>query len=114
MCTHPFDPMGIHLLRCTHGNERMGTHDVIHNIFATIMQDVSFHVERKQLRVHPSTTFNSFHQWVDIVLIKDDIRTLADIVITNPTRVDLLSQFCATQRFVTFDATQAKKMNYHD
>jgi hypothetical protein len=48
------------------------------------------------------------------VLIKDDIRTLADIVITNPTRVDLLSQFCATQRFVTFDATQAKKMNYHD
>jgi hypothetical protein len=78
------------------------------------MQDVGFRMGQKQLHAHPSTTFNSSHQRVNIVLIKDDIRTLADIVITNPTRVDLLSQFCATQRFVTFDATQAKKMNYHD
>jgi hypothetical protein len=62
MCTHPIDPMGIHLLRCTHGNERMGTHDVIHDIFVTIMQDVGFCMGRKQLHVHPSTTFNSSHQ----------------------------------------------------
>jgi hypothetical protein len=36
--------MGIHLLHCAHGNERMGTHDAIHNTFAAIAQDVGFHV----------------------------------------------------------------------
>jgi hypothetical protein len=25
VCTHPIDPMGIQLLCCTHGNERIGT-----------------------------------------------------------------------------------------
>jgi hypothetical protein len=29
--------MGIHILRCAHGNECTRTHDVIHDIFATIM-----------------------------------------------------------------------------
>jgi hypothetical protein len=42
MCTHPIDPMGIHLLRCILGNECMGTYDVIHDIFVAIMQDVGF------------------------------------------------------------------------
>jgi hypothetical protein len=46
------------------------------------------------------------------VLTKDGICTLVDIVIINPTRVDLLPQSCATQRFATFDATQAKKQSY--
>jgi hypothetical protein len=36
--------MGIHLLHYAHGNERIKTHDVIHNIFATIVQDVGFHM----------------------------------------------------------------------
>jgi hypothetical protein len=85
MCTHPIDPFDIHLLRCIHGNEHMGTHDVIHNIFATIMQDVGFRMGQKQLHAHPSTTFNSSHQRVNIVLIKDDIRTLTNTVIVNPT-----------------------------
>jgi hypothetical protein len=36
--------MGIRLLCCVHGNERIGTHDAIHDTFATIAQDVGFHV----------------------------------------------------------------------
>jgi hypothetical protein len=36
--------MGIHLLRCVHSNECTRTHDAIHDIFATIAQDVGFHV----------------------------------------------------------------------
>jgi hypothetical protein len=51
---------------------------------------------QKQLHMLPSTTFNSLHQQVDIVLTKDGIRTLRDIVIVDPMRVDLLPQSCAT------------------
>jgi len=44
MCTHPIDVTIVHLLHYTHDNERMGTHDAICDIFATIAQDVVFHV----------------------------------------------------------------------
>jgi hypothetical protein len=51
--------MGIHFLRCFHGNERIGTHDAVHDTFATIVQDVGFHMGREQLHVFPSNMFNS-------------------------------------------------------
>jgi hypothetical protein len=34
-----------------------------------------------------------------------------NIVIADPTRVDLLHQYCATQGFVAFNATQTKEKN---
>jgi hypothetical protein len=67
--------MGIHLLRCVHGNKQIGTHDGIHDTFATIMQDVNFHMGREELHALPSTTFNSFCQRVDIVLTQNGICT---------------------------------------
>jgi hypothetical protein len=39
---------------------------------------------QKQLHALLSTTFNSSRQQIDIVFTKDGIRTLANIVITNP------------------------------
>jgi hypothetical protein len=48
------------------------------------------------------------------MLTKDGIGTFVDVVITNPMHVDLLPQSCTTQRFATFDATQAKKKSYCD
>ncbi len=33
--SHPIDLMDIHLLHCTHGNEHVRTHDVVHDTFAT-------------------------------------------------------------------------------
>jgi hypothetical protein len=77
--------MGIHLLHYVHGNECIGTHDAIHDTFATIAQDASFHMGREQLHVFPSTTFNFFRRRINIVLTKDDIHNLVDVVITNPT-----------------------------
>jgi len=56
------DPMGIHFLCYAQGNEHIGTHDAIHDTFATIVQDVGFHRGEKQLHVLLSTTLNSFHQ----------------------------------------------------
>ncbi len=52
--------MGIHLLRFAHGNECIGTHNVIYDISVTIAQDAGFHVGREQLHALPSVTFNPF------------------------------------------------------
>jgi hypothetical protein len=109
VCTHPVDPMGIHFLHCVHGNERMGTHEVVCDTFAAIAWDASFHVGRKQSYALFSTTFNSFHRQVNIIHIKDGIRTLA-----NSMQVDLLPRSCTTQGFIAFDMAQAKKKNYCD
>jgi len=40
VCTHPIGPMGIHFLCYAHGNECIGTHDVVRNTFVVIAQDV--------------------------------------------------------------------------
>jgi hypothetical protein len=95
--------MDIHLLHCAHGNEHMGTHDAVCDTFVAIAQDVGFHVGWKQLHALPLTTFNSFHWRVDIVLTKDGIHTFVEVVLVNPTFVDLLPQSCTIQRFVAFN-----------
>jgi hypothetical protein len=48
------------------------------------------------------------------MLTKNGVYTLTNIVIVNQTCVNLLLQFCTTQRFVTSDVAQAKEMSYHD
>jgi hypothetical protein len=82
--------MGIHFLRCDHGNEHTWTHDVVRDTFVAIVWDVGFHVRWKQLHVFPLNTFNSFCQWVNIMFTKDGIRTLINVVIAGPTWADLL------------------------
>jgi hypothetical protein len=58
--------------------------------------------------------FNTSCEWVDIVFTKNDIHTLIDIIIANPTWTNLLVQSYATTRFVASTATQAKEKNYCD
>jgi hypothetical protein len=60
VCTHPIDPMSVHLLCCAHGNECMGTHDAIHNTFVAIVQNVGLYVGQEQLHALSSTMFDSF------------------------------------------------------
>jgi len=108
-CVHPIDLMGIHLLRCAHVNEHTITHDAICDTFVAITRDVGFHVGWEQLHALPSTTFNSFCWWVNIVFTKNDIHTLADVVITDPSWTYLLPWSCTIQRFVALDASQAKE-----
>ncbi len=45
---------------------------------------------------------------------KNGIYTLVDVVIVELKQVDLLPQSCTTQKFVAFDATQAKERSYYD
>jgi hypothetical protein len=106
--------MGIHILRCVHGNKRIRTHDAICGTFTTIARDVVFHMGQEQLHALPSTTFNSFCWWVNIVLTKDGICTLAHIVIVDPTRMDLLPWSCAIQGFVASNAIQVKKRHFYN
>jgi hypothetical protein len=114
VCTHPIGPIGVHLLCCTHGNRHMGTHDAIHDTFASIVGNVNFHVRWKRLHVFPSTMFNSSCQWVKIVLTKDDIHTLIDVFIANPMWADWHPKSCATQEFLASNVAQAKEKNYCD
>jgi len=48
------------------------------------------------------------------VLTKDDIHTFIDVVIVDPTQVNLLLGSCTTQGFVVFNVTQAKEQSYRD
>ncbi len=104
--------MCIHLLHCVHGNECTRTHDVICNTFAAIAWNVGFHMGQKELHVLFSTTFNSSCCQINIVLTKDGIHTLVNIIIIDPTQAYLLPQSCTTQRFITFNVTQIKERSY--
>jgi len=97
--------MGIHLLHCAHSNERIKTHDEVYDI----CRNAWFHMGWKQLHVLTLTMFNPSRQWVNIVFTKDGIRTLVDVIIADPTCVDLLIRSCKTQGCVAFDATQTTK-----
>jgi hypothetical protein len=110
--THFIHPMVIHLLCCVHDYEHIETHDIIRNTFIIIAWDVGFHLRQEQLHVLLSTTFNFSCWWIDIVLIKHDIRTLTNLIIASWTQVNLFPQSCKIQRFAICDATQAKERNY--
>jgi hypothetical protein len=48
------------------------------------------------------------------VFTKDDIHTLIDIIIIDPTCANFLPQSCTTQGFATSNVTQTKERNYHN
>jgi hypothetical protein len=109
MCVHTSHwPYGYPPFHYAHGNKHMGTHDLIHDTFATIVQKVNFHMGWQQLHALSLATFKSCHWQVNIVFIKDEICTFIDIVIIDAMWMNLLPWFCATQRFVAFDAIQIK------
>ncbi len=48
------------------------------------------------------------------MLTKNEICTLINIFIADPTQADLFCGFCITQGFVAFKAVQAKENSYHN
>jgi hypothetical protein len=102
-------PFTLHPWQWTHMH-----YDVVHNTFVAIAQDANFHMGWKQLHTLPLTTFHFSHWEVDIVITKDGIRTLANIVIANPTWMDLLTWSYTTRGFTTSKGTQTKERNYCD
>jgi hypothetical protein len=106
--------MGIHLLRCTHGNKHIGTHDIVHDTFSTIAWEASFHVGQEQLNVDPLIKFKSSCCQVNIVFIEDGFHTLIDIVVGDPMSANLFFWSCTTHGFPSSYADQAKEKSYHD
>jgi hypothetical protein len=49
LCGQPLDPMGIHLLCCAHGGERISFHAVIWDAFTSIARNVKFHICKNKL-----------------------------------------------------------------
>jgi hypothetical protein len=91
MCVHTLHrPYGYPLLMLSSWQRMHWNPCAIYDTFAASAWDVGFHVGQEQLYVLLSTTLNSSYQRVDIVLTKNDIHTLTDVVIANPTQADLL------------------------
>ncbi len=51
ICSHLSNLMGIHLLCCVHGGERMALHDVVPNVIMAIAKDAKFHVSWRQTHI---------------------------------------------------------------
>jgi hypothetical protein len=78
------------------------------------VQNIGLFIGQEQLHALLLAMFDSSYWWIIIVLTKDGIRTLVDIVITNAMFVDLPFQSCTIQKFATSNTTQAKERSYCD
>ncbi len=111
-CGQPLDLMGIHLFRCTHGGERTTCHDVVQDVFASIMRDTRFHILREQIHVLPSPILQS--TCCESTLLVDGIQMSVDIIIVDPIRTNLVSQATLFHWVVVTITTQAKDGLYGD
>jgi hypothetical protein len=62
----------------------------VQDVFTTIAKDARFHASWKQTHVLTPPILQSLHQWVNIVLLVDDVCTLAYVVIANLIWIDLV------------------------
>jgi hypothetical protein len=91
ICGQLLDLARTHLC-CSHGGEQIASHNVVQDAFASIVKDARSHVSHEQTHVFPPPSFQSIYWSVDILLLVDSICTLVDMIITNPTWVDLVSR----------------------
>jgi hypothetical protein len=87
---------------------------MVRNVFVSIARDMGFHASHEQTHVLPPPSLQSSYERVDIMLLVDGIRTLANVVIVDPTQVNLVSQTASFHRVVATMATQAKEGLYHN
>jgi hypothetical protein len=66
------------------------SHDVVWDVFVATAKYARFHVSQKQTCVLLPFALQSSHHQVNIVLLVDDVHTLAYVVITNPIWIDLV------------------------
>ncbi len=85
-CGHTIDDLGIHLLCCPCGSECITTHDMFRDTIAAIILESGIHVQRNISHLFPHHT----QRRVDIVIIRKNFYTLADVVIIDPTCTNLV------------------------
>jgi len=106
----PLNPTRIHLLHCAHGGERMALHDA----FGAIVENARFHVSQEQSHVLPPLALQFLPCQVNILLSINGVHMLADVVIVDPTWIDLVSQATFSCGVVTRVTTWVKDGFYCD
>jgi len=83
-----------------HGGERTTSHDVVRNVLVAIARNARFHVLRKQPMSFCPMPYG-FHVVESTLCYQSMVFTLVDVIITNPTQVDLVSQVVLFHEVVT-------------
>ncbi|CAM6108781.1 unnamed protein product [Calypogeia fissa] len=91
VCGHPLDPVGIHILHCSHGSKQTATHDDLRNVLTAIALDAGYHVSAEQTHVLP--TVDGIPDWrrADIVFSQAGVQTLVDVVVPDPMGASIVS-----------------------
>lgn len=78
------------------------THDTFWNIIATIALESGSCIQKKVSDLFPY----HIQRWVDIVIIRNDLKTLVDVAIVDPTYTNLVHHVSTTTTHATIIATQ--------
>ncbi|CAM6085216.1 unnamed protein product [Calypogeia fissa] len=89
ICGKPWDDTGVHLLRCSTGGETIAVHDAVRDTTAQILSGTLVHARREVSIDLPGPPPR--HVRVDLTMVRDGRRTLADIVVANPLRQDIIA-----------------------
>jgi hypothetical protein len=57
ICGQPLNLVGTHLLCCSHGGEWIASHNVVQNVFTSIVKDTWFHVSKPMSFYYPLFNF---------------------------------------------------------
>jgi len=98
---------------CSWG-ECIVTYNAIQNSFASVARDIEFYVVCEQTHVLPISFFQSSWQWMDIVFSVNGTCTLVDVVIVDPTYVNLILWVDSSWGAITMIITQTKIVSYHN
>ncbi|CAM6102357.1 unnamed protein product [Calypogeia fissa] len=112
VCGHPLDPVGIHILRCSHGSERTATHDDIHDVLAAITRDAGYHVSTEQTHVLLAVDGIPDRRRADIVFSRAGVRALADVVVADPTGASMVSSAAHIPGHATSHTARLKEETY--
>ncbi|CAM6114091.1 unnamed protein product [Calypogeia fissa] len=91
VCGHTLDPMGTHILRCSHGSEWTATHDDLCNVLAAMARDTSYHVSTEHTHVLLAVDDIPDQRWANIVFSRDGVWALADVVVVDSIGANMVS-----------------------
>ncbi|CAM6088894.1 unnamed protein product [Calypogeia fissa] len=112
VCGHPLDPVGTHILQCSHGSERTATHDDFRDVLAAIARDAGYHVSTEQTHVLPAIDGISDRRRADIVFSWAGVRALADVVVADPTGASMVSSAAHIPGHAASHAARLKEEAY--
>ena len=109
---HPLDPLGTHLLRCARGGGRTSSHDSVRDAVEHIIRESRQDAHRERTGFLPSSAREGR---VDIVISDAAMgHTLADIVVSDPTRRDLVERAARHDLVAATHAERRKETHYRD